>query len=124
MVTTCVPGELHEIGARMVTDFFEMHGWDTYYLGANMPIESVINYLIDIKPQFLAISATMTYHLSSVEEMIRIVRSPSGTNPDLKIMVGGYPFKVVTGLWKIVGADGYAENAEEAVKLADTFYSA
>ncbi|MBN1924880.1 MAG: B12-binding domain-containing protein [Prolixibacteraceae bacterium] len=26
MVTVCVPGELHEMGARMVTDFFEMNG--------------------------------------------------------------------------------------------------
>ena len=34
MVATCIGSELHEIGLRMVTDYFEMDGWDTYYLGA------------------------------------------------------------------------------------------
>jgi len=37
MVATCVGGELHEIGARMVADFFEIDGWETYFLGANTP---------------------------------------------------------------------------------------
>jgi methanogenic corrinoid protein MtbC1 len=119
MVTACVSGELHEMGARMVTDFFEMEGWDTYYLGANMPIDGVIRFISDVKPQCLAISATMTFHLSAVEEMISRIRLSPDISPDLKIMTGGYPFKVVEGLWKTVGADGYAINATEAVELAD-----
>ena len=39
LVATCVNGELHEIGVRMVADLFEMEGWNTYYLGANTPNE-------------------------------------------------------------------------------------
>jgi methanogenic corrinoid protein MtbC1 len=122
MVTTCVPGELHEMGARMVTDFFEMEGWDTYYLGANMPINGVISFLIEVKPRFLAISATMTFHVSAMEEMIRSIRSAPGVPAGLKIMVGGYPFKVANGLWKSIGADGYAMNATDAIKLADNLF--
>lgn len=124
MVTTCVPGELHEMGARMVTDFFEMNGWDTYYLGANMPIESLVRYLSEIKPQCLAISATMTFHISTVEDMIRKIRSSPDVSADLKILVGGYPFKVADGLWEKVGADGYAPSATEAVELADKIIAA
>lgn len=124
LVTTCVPGELHEMGARMVTDFFEMHGWDTYYLGANMPIEGVVNYLREIKPQCLAISATMTFHVSAVEEMIRKIRSAPDVSPNLIILVGGYPFKVAEGLWVSVGADGYAPNATEAIELANKLTTA
>ncbi|MEI7983401.1 MAG: cobalamin-dependent protein, partial [Bacteroidota bacterium] len=88
MVTTCVSGELHEIGARMVTDFFEMEGWDTYYLGANMPVDGLIRFLGEIKPQILAISATMTFHVSAAEEMIRRIRSTPEISSDLKIIVG------------------------------------
>ena len=40
LVATCVAENLHEIGVRMVTDFFEMDGWDTFYLGANVPTAS------------------------------------------------------------------------------------
>jgi MerR family transcriptional regulator, light-induced transcriptional regulator len=118
MVTTCVSGELHEIGARMVTDFFEMDGWDTYYLGANMPVGGVIAFIRDVRPHLLAISATMTYHVKMVEEMIMQVRSAEGVPAELKIMVGGYPFKVSDELWKRVGADGFALNASDALELA------
>ena len=124
MVMTCVPGELHEMGARMVTDFFEMSGWDTYYLGANMPSESVVKYIIETKPQCLAISATMTFHVSAVEELIRLIRTAPGIPSDLKILVGGYPFKVAEGLWKNVGADGYAQNATDAIELAEKLTAA
>ena len=124
MVTTCVPGELHEMGARMVTDFFEMNGWDTYYLGANMHIDSVVRYLTDVKPQCLAISATMTFHVSAVEELIRQIRLSPEVSSDLKIIVGGYPFKVAKGLWVSVGADGFAQNATEAIELAEKLIAA
>ena len=124
MVTTCVPGELHEMGARMVTDFFEMNGWDTYYLGANMPIDSVVRYLSDVKPQCLAISATMTFHVSAVKEMIRTIRSSPDVSPDLKILVGGYPFNVAEELWVSVGADGFAPSAAEAIELANKLIAA
>jgi len=122
MITTCVAGELHEIGARMVTDFFEMEGWDTYYLGANMPVEGLIKYLLDVRPQLLAISATMTTHVSAVAEMIRFIRSVPAVPSDLKIMVGGYPFIIADGLWKKVGADIYAPDAMEAVLLANKLF--
>jgi MerR family transcriptional regulator, light-induced transcriptional regulator len=32
LVATCVGDGLHEVGMRMVADFFEMSGWDTYFL--------------------------------------------------------------------------------------------
>ena len=119
MIMACVQGELHEIGARMVTDFFEMSGWDTYYLGANMPVESLLSFIINIKPQLVAISATMTYHINEVEKMIRKIRTKEDISPNLKIIVGGYPFKIADGLWKQIGADGFALNATDAIELAE-----
>ncbi|MCX6281176.1 MAG: cobalamin-dependent protein [Bacteroidetes bacterium] len=124
MVTTCVSGELHEMGARIVTDFFEMNGWDTYYLGANMPVAGLIRFIKEIKPKLLAISATMTFHVSAVEEMISLIRSDPGIPSGLKIMVGGYPFKVANLLWEKVGADGFALDALDAIKLADNLLAA
>ncbi len=35
LVVTSTDGDLHELGVRMVADFFKMEGWDTFYLGAN-----------------------------------------------------------------------------------------
>jgi methanogenic corrinoid protein MtbC1 len=118
LVATSVGGELHEIGARMVVDFLEMEGWDTYYLGANTPAESVLRTLAERNPDVLAISATLTVHVSKVTELISQIRSTPGC-ASVKILVGGYPFNIVANLWQHVGADGYAPNAREAVLAAN-----
>jgi methanogenic corrinoid protein MtbC1 len=89
-----------------------------------MPIESVVNYLAELQPRCLAISATMTFHVSAVERMIKLIRANPAVPADLIILVGGYPFKVADGLWAVVGADGYAPNATEAVELADKLTAA
>ena len=117
LVATCVSGDLHEIGARMVTDFFEMEGWNTFYIGANAPTPSVVATVLERKADVLAISATITYHVTAVEELIAAVRrSPAG--PSVKILVGGYPFNLAPDLWRKIGADGSAADAQGAIALA------
>jgi MerR family transcriptional regulator, light-induced transcriptional regulator len=54
MIATAVPGELHELGIRMVADFFEMHGWDTAYLGANVPADGVAEAVTPREPDVLS----------------------------------------------------------------------
>lgn len=119
-VGACVDGELHEIGMRMVADFFEMEGWDTYYLGANTPKSHLVQLLAERKADVLGISATITYHIRAVEEIIRAVRETPATR-DVKILVGGYPFNREPGLWKEVGADGFARDASESIALGHEF---
>jgi methanogenic corrinoid protein MtbC1 len=119
MVATSVAGELHELGIRMVADFFEMDGWDTYYLGANTPAASVVQAAAERKAEVLGISATMTFHLHAVEELITLARKTAGWNT--KIMVGGYPFHLEPDLWRQLGADLYAADAQQAIYLIDQF---
>jgi methanogenic corrinoid protein MtbC1 len=118
MVATSVSGELHEIGMRMVTDFLEMEGWDTYYLGANTPTESILRAIKDRNAKIIAISATIPFHVSKVTELVTQIRAYTFGSP-VKIMVGGYPFNISHGLWQQVGADGYARNAQDAIAVAE-----
>jgi methanogenic corrinoid protein MtbC1 len=118
MVATSVAGDLHELGVRMVADFFEMDGWDTFYLGANTPHASVIATVVERQASVLAISATITFHVEAVRALIAAVRK----DPDaggVRILVGGYPFNRNPDLWRNVGGDGYAPDAQEAILLAD-----
>ena len=119
LVAACVGGELHEIGLRMVADFFEMEGWDTYYLGANMPASGIVQTLTERKADVLAISATMTFHIRLVAELIACVRA-ADSGGRINILVGGYPFNIEPDSWRRVGADGYAQNAEHAVAVANS----
>lgn len=114
LVATSIAGELHEVGARIVTDFCEMEGWDTYYLGANSPTPSVLQALAERKADVLAVSATMTFHVRVVEELVAAVRASQDLR-GVKVIVGGYPFNVEPELWERVGADAHATDASEAV---------
>ncbi len=117
VVVACVSGDLHEVGARMVGDFFEMAGWDTYFCGANTPHADVVQSVIERAADVLAVSVTMGYHLHLVQDLIDAVRvDPRCAR--LRIMVGGHPFTIDPALWRTVGADGTAADAEAAVALA------
>lgn len=117
MVAACIGSELHEIGVRMVADFFEMEGWDTYYLGAGVTYEQVISAIKLHTPNLVALSATMTYHVQEVREIISSIRiNLADLTPP--IMVGGLPFNTNTNLWRDIGADLSAQNATDAVQAA------
>lgn len=116
IVASCVTGELHELGIRMVANFMEIYGWDTRYLGSNVPIAGIVSLVKEINIPLIMISATLTTNLSTLVEWVIAIRS---ANPNIKIMVGGYPFNVDKNLWHRIGADGYAPNADEAVVVAN-----
>jgi MerR family transcriptional regulator, light-induced transcriptional regulator len=118
LVATSVGDELHEVGIRMVADFFEMAGWDAYYLGANTPANSVLQTLQQQPADVLAISATITFHVDAVAELIARVRA-AANGKSATILVGGYPFNLSPGLWRQVGADGWARDARGAVVEAE-----
>jgi MerR family transcriptional regulator, light-induced transcriptional regulator len=120
LVAACIGAELHEIGVRMVADFFEMEGWDTYYIGAGISNNQILSALEQRQPEILALSATMTYHVPRVREIISIIREAYPTASP-RIMVGGLPFNTSPDLWRSVGADVWAADAEMAVREAQQF---
>ena len=117
-VSACVGGELHEIGARMVADFFEMAGWNTYYLGANTPVEGIAKMICERNAQVAGISVTISYNLAAAEQVIHGIRKDARCSRT-RIIVGGYPFRIAPDLWKTICADGYAADAQEAIELAE-----
>ncbi|MGZ5244168.1 MAG: cobalamin-dependent protein [Bacteroidia bacterium] len=122
IVSACVEGDYHEIGIRMVSDFFEMEGWDTFHLGANTPTPSLLKILEEQQPDIVLLSATMTYHVQILSDVIKKIRANDQLQ-STKIMVGGYPFKLAPKLWQKVGADGFAKSASQALEKAEELIS-
>ena len=118
VVSACVAGELHEIGARMVADLFEMAGWDTTFLGADVPRDSVVDLLVETEAQVLAISVTLGANLGDASALIEAVRA-SPACAAVKILVGGAAFNVEPTLWRQMGCDGWAPDPAAALELAD-----
>ncbi len=116
LVATSAPGDLHEVGIRIVADFFEMRGWDTVYLGANTPAGAVAEAAVRHRADLVAVSATRASHVEGVRDVVREVRARAGQVP---VLVGGQPFQLAPGLVAYVGADACAATAEAAVLAAE-----
>jgi methanogenic corrinoid protein MtbC1 len=118
LLACAVGSELHEIGIRMVADIFEINGWETNYLGPNLPYEEIIQYAKEFRPNVIALSITMPYHISILKDTISAIRDDK-TLTKAKILVGGVPFLDNIELYKYVGADAVAMNAKEGVEIAN-----
>ncbi|MFQ3620765.1 MAG: cobalamin-dependent protein, partial [Spirochaetales bacterium] len=75
ILIACIGKELHEIGARMVADFFELEGWDSYFIGANTPSESLLRMVQDKKPDIVGLSVTLLVHLEELYSLIPRLRT-------------------------------------------------
>ena len=117
VVIAAAPNELHEVGASMVADLLEQHGWAVDYLGANMPQEDLLQYLRVSQPCFLGLSVVMPFNLLSAREIIAAIRADTNIC-GVKIMVGGAAFKHSEDLWRQVGADAYAVDGHATIKIA------
>lgn len=118
IVVAVSPGELHEIGARMLADLLEIHGWDVYYTGANTPMESLVELVCEKQAQVLCISTTLASHLGLVHTIIKHVRA---TALPVHIIVGGQAYMNDTDMWKTIGADGFVVSASKAVSYLEAF---
>ena len=118
LVAACVSGELHEIGIRMVADFFEMDGWDTYYMGANTPTSSIMEAVQRHNADVLAISAGLPLHRTILRELIYNIKNSENCER-VKILVGGNAFLSTPDLWQQMGADGFGKDANQAVEVAN-----
>ena len=87
------------------------------FCGANTPHAAVVQSVVERKADVLAVSATMGYHLHAVQDLIELVRADPCC-ARLRVMVGGHPFTIDPALWRTVGADGTAADADAAVALA------
>ncbi|HYE31415.1 MAG TPA: cobalamin-dependent protein [Methylomirabilota bacterium] len=112
-----VGNEMHELGIRIVTDCFAIHGWDAVCLGSNVPTRNLDSILLTWNPAIIAISATMTYHLGEMQAAINAIKNSSQTHKP-RIFVGGRPFNICPDLAKRLGADASAQSCAELISCA------
>lgn len=115
VIVTAAPNEFHELGGRMLADMLDASGWDVIFLGANTPIDELVELIRKTNPHFLAISLTMQFSISKVAKIISILKNSPDLS-DIKILVGGSAFNADQNLWKQIGADAWAPDPQSAIK--------
>ncbi len=116
VVIGVVAGDIHDIGKNIVKVMLEVSGHQVIDLGRDVPTETFINAVIEEKPQILALSSLMTTTMGKMGDVIRALKERN-LSPPLKVIVGGAP--VNEDFARMIGADGYGEDAAQAVKLVE-----
>lgn len=114
-VLACVAGNVHDIGIRAISDFYEMAGWRAINLGADVPHEEIARSVSFFGADVVVLAATLDPHLKAVQRVIERIRAADERG--VKIIVGGPAFERVPDLWRRVGADGYSARVEDAEPL-------
>lgn len=108
-----VLGDVHDIGKNICCTVLENYGYEVADLGRNVPAEVIAEQAASTGAQLIGLSALMTTTMRQMETVIAELRRRGMTQ---KVMVGG---AVVTPSYaRRIGADGYARNAGEIVRLA------
>jgi methanogenic corrinoid protein MtbC1 len=115
-VVACVDDELHDLGARMVADFFEMAGFGVRYLGANLPTDSLIGIVREDPPDLVVLSVTMALHLDAAREAVHRLREAAGDR--LCVGLGGRAFTWASDLPARLGADVHGRTVLETIASA------
>ncbi|MCF8263012.1 MAG: cobalamin B12-binding domain-containing protein [Melioribacteraceae bacterium] len=86
VIITCVDKEFHEIGPRIIADFFELKGWNARFYGANMPQNEVIKEIGLKQPDVVGIS--INFYINVIR-LLKLIEEIKRHHPDQKIIVGG-----------------------------------
>ncbi|OPX83883.1 MAG: Methionine synthase [Pelotomaculum sp. PtaB.Bin013] len=113
IVLATVKGDIHDIGKNIVGLMLRNNGFTVHDLGKNVSAERIISESRDLKAQIIGLSALLTTTMVEMRTVVELARSEG---LDVKFMIGG---AVVNDSYaREIGADGYAKDAYEAVKLA------
>ncbi len=110
-----VAGDIHDIGKNIVAMMLFTAGFEVYDIGKDIPTEDFVQKTRELNPDMVALSALLTTTLPVQREVIEALKK-AGLRNKVKVLVGGAP---ATAKWaEEAGADGYGEDAMEAVRIA------
>ena len=109
-----VKGDIHDIGKNLCNVMLEGAGFKVVDLGVNVPTETFIAAIIEHEPDAVGMSAFLTTTMPMFITNIAAIKE-AGLRDKVKILVGGAP--VTQEYCDIVGADGFAADANSCVRV-------
>ncbi len=112
-----VKGDLHDIGKNLVCMMLEGSGFEIIDLGSDVDPQIFVQTVQEKHVDLVAMSALLTTTMVNMKTTIDALAS-AGVRGKVKVMVGGAP--VSQDFASKIGADGYAADANQAVRLAQS----
>ena len=113
IVMATVEGDIHDIGKNIVRVVLENYGYTVYDLGRDVPVQKVVDAVIEYDVHLVGLSALMT---TTVDSMRRTIEALRKSGHPCKIFVGG---AVLTEEYAMeIGADYYTKDAKASADVA------
>ncbi len=115
-----VEGDIHSLGKNLVRTMLMTAGFEVIDLGTDVPSQEFVEKVKELNPVIVSLSALMTTTMLNQHKVIRELER-NGLRDRVKILIGGAP--VTDKFAQEIGADGYGENAIDAVRLVKTWFA-
>jgi len=114
VVIGAVSGDLHDIGYGLVAKQLELAGFEVHSLGVNVDAMTFIEKAREKKANIIGLSAFLVTTIPNCRDVVNYVRD-MGLTSTFKVVMGGAETNQEKS--NMMGADGWAPNAMEAVTL-------
>jgi len=115
VVLSTVQGDIHDIGKCIVVSLFKANGFEVHDLGRDVAVDKIIDTAVEHNADIIGTSSLLTTTMAEQKKLEETLKE-RGLKGKIKTMVGGAP---VTTRWaKRIGADAYAEDAQDGVAKA------
>ena len=111
VVIGTVRGDVHDIGKAIVIAYLKANGFEVTDLGRDVSAETFIAKASEFQADVIGMSALLT---TTMEEQRKVAKRVKEEGLPFKVVVGGAP---CTQRWADqIGADAYAEDANDGVR--------
>ena len=115
VVIATVEGDIHDIGKGIVASTLRTAGFRVIDLGSEVPASRIVEEAKKYDADIIGTSALLTSTLQEQKKLEKLLQE-QGCRHQFLTMVGGAP---CTPRWaRKIGADGYSEDAVDAVRVA------
>jgi 5-methyltetrahydrofolate--homocysteine methyltransferase len=115
VVIGTVKGDLHDIGKNLVSMMLQGAGFEIVDLGVDIAPAKFVEAVRQHEAQIVALSALLTTTMPAMKATVEAVEE-AGLRDRVKVIIGGAP--VTQRYADEIGADGYAPDANSAVRKA------
>lgn len=110
-----VAGDMHDLGKTIVIAMLAGAGFDVIDLGVDVPVQTFVDKVREIKPDIVGLGAYMTTTMLLMKDVIDGLQA-AGLRDQIKVMVGGVPTSQQFA--DEIGADAWGKDALDAVAKA------
>jgi len=106
--------DVHVLGKQMVLGVLRTAGYHVDDLGSGVTVDAAIDAVREHDTEVLLVSVLMLRSALLVPDLKRRLAEEG---LDVRIIVGGAPFRLDPNLWREVGADGCGASASDALAI-------